>query len=118
MCTAQSTTLNYNLFFLMIRLPPRSTLFPYTTLFRSQRVGGDFPGHRRPAEHRGHRAGGTTDHDAPGARLGGGDRGDRKRTLLNSNPHIIYYAVFCFYTTNLTRRFSVYDDLLQSHPHN
>src|SRR2546427_10948223 len=37
-------------FFLMIRRPPRSTLFPYTTLFRSASVGGqqDFPSVRRP----------------------------------------------------------------------
>src|SRR3712207_7105904 len=32
----------------MIRRPPRSTLFPYTTLFRSHARGGDRPGHRRP----------------------------------------------------------------------
>src|SRR5260221_3549902 len=40
-------------FFLMIRRPPRSTLFPYTTLFRSggRRVGGHF---RRPAQRHGH----------------------------------------------------------------
>src|SRR5204862_5993971 len=34
-------------FFLLIRRPPRSTLFPYTTLFRSRRVGGDHAGDRR-----------------------------------------------------------------------
>src|SRR3712207_7253916 len=50
-----------SLFFLMIRRPPRSTLFPYTTLFRSRgarRVGramlprGPFPGPRSPHRHR------------------------------------------------------------------
>src|SRR3712207_7465225 len=43
----------YNVFFLMIRRPPRSTLFPYTTLFRSAqlRVGG----HRALADHHGER---------------------------------------------------------------
>src|SRR2546430_8839853 len=52
------------LFFLMIRRPPRSTLFPYTTLFRSADLGDDWRGsgqdeHRgRPA--RGHRTGGKT----------------------------------------------------------
>src|SRR5438067_13208756 len=34
-------TFSFLFFFLMIRRPPRSTLFPYTTLFRSVRVGGD-----------------------------------------------------------------------------
>src|SRR2546430_7276544 len=70
-------------FFLMIRRPPRSTLFPYTTLFRSQRDGttgqdlrsyyagryGIFPRRRR-------------------------DR-DRKSTRLNSSHSQISYAVFC-----------------------
>src|SRR5256885_16789186 len=35
-------TTNHLFFFLMIRRPPRSTLFPYTTLFRSLKPGGDF----------------------------------------------------------------------------
>src|SRR5256886_4306203 len=38
-------------FFLMIRRPPRSTLFPYTTLFRSQRNGAPRQGHARLAQH-------------------------------------------------------------------
>src|SRR6266566_6269450 len=63
-------------FFLMIRRPPRSTLFPYTTLFRSLP-----PGHRRPA------ACGT-------ARESAGRR-DRKSTRLNSSHLVISYAVFC-----------------------
>src|SRR2546429_8984894 len=78
-------------FFLMIRRPPRSTLFPYTTLFRS-------PLHalrQRRAEAEGfpHRRQG-----APlGARPGAGDRGggDRKSTRLNSSHGYISYAVFC-----------------------
>src|SRR5438034_5657983 len=65
-------------FFLLIRRPPRSTLFPYTTLFRS-----DF----RDAHHH-----------------AGGQRGglfhqrlhrDRKSTRLNSSHTVISYAVFC-----------------------
>src|SRR6266705_4272084 len=70
----------------MIRRPPRSTLFPYTTLFRSplplragHRVGlqrlrraAGFPGSRR-------------------VRV----RGDRKSTRLNSSHRTISYAVFC-----------------------
>src|SRR5215207_11284447 len=63
-------------FFLMIRRPPRSTLFPYTTLFRSGRPGALLPGH------------------PPG---GGGlpHRQDRKSTRLNSSHEWISYAVFC-----------------------
>src|SRR5258707_6241826 len=73
----------------MIRRPPRSTLFPYTTLFRSGRVvvrvfearqivlcvvpvGGDVPWAGRI-----------------------GDAGDRKSTRLNSSHANISYAVFC-----------------------
>src|SRR4051794_41737937 len=76
----------------MIRRPPRSTLFPYTTLFRS-RVGeleGQAP------------AAGLAPDLRPGAeQLGpdqhdhGGDRPDRKSTRLNSSHPSISYAVFC-----------------------
>src|SRR3712207_7739774 len=92
-------------FFLMIRRPPRSTLFPYTTLFRSRpawrvRVhrGGPLPGPGRdtalgagPAAGRAGRdtAGRTT--RAPGA----ADPEDRKSTRLNSSHANISYAVFC-----------------------
>src|SRR6266853_5819079 len=65
----------FSFFFLMIRRPPRSTLFPYTTLFRSRRR------HRR--DHRG----GVV----PAAR----HRRDRKSTRLNSSHSQISYAVFC-----------------------
>src|SRR6266511_3832730 len=66
------------LFFLMIRRPPRSTLFPYTTLFRSpQRVRAQVIGGHRPV---------TTTHPR---------RGDRKSTRLNSSHVKISYAVFC-----------------------
>src|SRR2546427_4329293 len=66
----------------MIRRPPRSTLFPYTTLFRS---GGHARLRRRDHGVRGHAAGG--DH-RPG-------EGDRKSTRLNSSHSQISYAVFC-----------------------
>src|SRR5690348_17749420 len=76
-------------FFLMIRRPPRSTLFPYTTLFRSRGVG------RRLDE----------DHGAARRDLGRRDRqrldvtapqrADRKSTRLNSSHPSISYAVFC-----------------------
>src|SRR3989337_4018832 len=63
-------------FFLMIRRPPRSTLFPYTTLFRS--LGCTFHGNDHALE----------------TKLGGHER-DRKSTRLNSSHGSISYAVFC-----------------------
>src|SRR2546426_5916498 len=66
-------------FFLMIRRPPRSTLFPYTTLFRSHGPWGDESvldaRWRGPFPH--------------------GAKGDRKSTRLNSSHLVISYAVFC-----------------------
>src|SRR5947199_8295794 len=71
-------------FFLMIRPPPRSTLFPYTTLFR--------PGDRRSALCRAAAA----DQPAGGARSGDPrPLPDRKSTRLNSSHLGISYAVFC-----------------------
>src|SRR5713226_10015355 len=81
-------------FFLMIRRPPRSTLFPYTTLFRSRR-------HARMVRCLRH-----ADRDGPRLR-------DRKSTRLNSSHPSSSYAVFCLkkkkqtqdshYTTNTTK---------------
>src|SRR2546430_11501905 len=73
----------------MIRRPPRSTLFPYTTLFRSLRPPA---GHQRLVElHAQHRAVvGGAEGDAPG-----GLPQDRKSTRLNSSHSQISYAVFC-----------------------
>src|SRR3712207_6982799 len=75
-------------FFLMIRRPPRSTLFPYTTLFRSARRTSAEPCLRSQHEHSGaqnHHRGGR-----PAV------RGlDRKSTRLNSSHANISYAVFC-----------------------
>src|SRR6202166_177727 len=68
----------------MIRRPPRSTLFPYTTLFRSRRDTTDV-GHPRQ-DHR---------HGVPGP-----DVGDRKSTRLNSSHQAISYAVFCLKKTH------------------
>src|SRR5438132_1838396 len=68
----------------MIRQPPRSTLFPYTTLFRSHR-------HKRSDS-------GGREAQALGTRCGGGSRNrfvDRKSTRLNSSHTVISYAVFC-----------------------
>src|SRR3712207_6930116 len=79
----------------MIRRPPRSTLFPYTTLFRSRhRAGADEgAGSLCPAAGAGGRGG-----DAPDrvAALSGQDPvRDRKSTRLNSSHANISYAVFC-----------------------
>src|SRR5260221_10250833 len=71
----------------MIRRPPRSTLFPYTTLFRSQsgvrawlhQAGPERPGHAASA--------GWAAYPRAG--------GDRKSTRLNSSHTVISYAVFC-----------------------
>src|SRR2546422_4443297 len=70
----------------MIRRPPRSTLFPYTTLFRSPRreLGCDFSGQVDA------RAGVEPD---PVGLLQ--QRADRKSTRLNSSHGYISYAVFC-----------------------
>src|SRR5471032_770384 len=67
-------------FFLMIRRPPRSTLFPYTTLFRSRTAGRG----RRPRR-QGPGAGAPLPQPAR----------DRKSTRLNSSHITISYAVFC-----------------------
>src|SRR2546430_13407143 len=80
-------------FFLMIRRPPRSTLFPYTTLFRSPQSG-------RAAE----------------AQVAGGHprshpQRDRKSTRLNSSHSQISYAVLCLKKKNTTNI-----DSLQSIP--
>src|SRR5256885_12609981 len=76
-------------FFLMIRRPPRSTLFPYTTLFRSRARAaagwGRAPANPPPA------AGGT----AAAAAAPLGHTPDRKSTRLNSSHLVISYAVFC-----------------------
>src|SRR3989449_4155706 len=77
----------------MIRRPPRSTLFPYTTLFRSR--GRARPDGKRPAGPDG------AESRRPGRlwevhRLAGrAGRGDRKSTRLNSSHGYISYAVFC-----------------------
>src|SRR3712207_8900851 len=92
----------YLLFFLMIRRPPRSTLFPYTTLFRSGQHGllqcAD-AAHAQVVAVERDVDGADVDRE-PGERLhaGGqpaGQRGDRKSTRLNSSHANISYAVFC-----------------------
>src|SRR2546426_7531602 len=89
----------------MIRRPPRSTLFPYTTLFRSRRRKR--PGRSRTAPPRLPRSvsrratsrrwiGWCPSTAADSARRGGGDpSADRKSTRLNSSHLVNSYAVFC-----------------------
>src|SRR2546422_3504103 len=94
----------FSFFFLMIRRPPRSTLFPYTTLFRSHDprlsslqlvlaadpLGGADPADRRHPRARAEVLAGPV--LRLGARL---PRQDRKSTRLNSSHGYISYAVFC-----------------------
>src|SRR5207244_12642933 len=93
-CFASALLCSVFLFFLLIRRPPRPTLFPYTTLFRS---GHPSRGRRSPHV--------VESSAAPSRRRGqlgivrekGMETGDqdRKSTRLNSSHQIISYAVFC-----------------------
>src|SRR2546426_6141156 len=65
----------------MIRRPPRSTLFPYTTLFRSMQHESKNSSDQRPEQ--------------TGREILDADRRDRKSTRLNSSHLVISYAVFC-----------------------
>src|SRR2546422_7167125 len=83
-------------FFLMIRRPPRSTLFPYTTLFRSHGVAvrvvvGRAVGDPSGLEDGDVGPGALTQHAA----VRETERRDRKSTRLNSSHGYISYAVFC-----------------------
>src|SRR3712207_7977988 len=94
----------------MIRRPPRSTLFPYTTLFRSS--GRDLRGGGEAIEAAGEREAGARERfgEWPGRgrqpdRLGtlldqSRNREDRKSTRLNSSHANISYAVFCLKKKN------------------
>src|SRR2546422_3086918 len=84
----------FEFFFLMIRRPPRSTLFPYTTLFRSAGIPlglSHWPGHFFSLPH------------PSGAFL----KLDRKSTRLNSSHGYISYAVFCLKKKRQLRHLSV-----------
>src|SRR5258708_15639389 len=98
----------------MIRRPPRSTLFPYTTLFRSrlgeeQHVAGPRAGvgqDARGIDGAGHRVAEfdfrILDRVAAEERHAGGAVEDRKSTRLNSSHQIISYAVFCLKNKKFT----------------
>src|SRR2546422_4355690 len=94
-------------FFLMIRRPPRSTLFPYTTLFRSmygapERFRGRCVQGRCGVAHR---------------RQGAGWPLDRKSTRLNSSHGYISYAVFCLKKKKLDAIRVVRDSLVKPVEH-
>src|SRR2546422_4548432 len=82
-------------FFLMIRRPPRSTLFPYTTLFRSK--GERFDAHDFLADAKGKGAAAAVVRSGTPSV----DGLDRKSTRLNSSHGYISYAVFCLKKKNL-----------------
>src|SRR3712207_9375148 len=91
-------------FILMIRRPPRSTLFPYTTLFRSADRGHPRVRDRRPRLRRDR--GGAAHERGGGAQAGQPRTGHgtiRKSTRLNSSHSNISYAVFCLYKKNILR---------------
>src|SRR3712207_7430217 len=85
------------LFFLMIRRPPRSTLFPYTTLFRSRDRGVRQAGHGRevPRDEEGVRGTWMTSLERSARSRADELAADRKSTRLNSSHVNISYAVFC-----------------------
>src|SRR5258708_24883314 len=88
----------------MIRRPPRSTLFPYTTLFRSLRAHAKLvlaPG-------QGYDVGGVKVITGPGQAR------DRKSTRLNSSHQIISYAVFCLKKKNKTERWLALNEEYQT----
>src|SRR2546430_8192736 len=82
--------MSLHFFFLMIRRPPRSTLFPYTTLFRSREgSAGGANGRRLLA------SGGRLAFPSERHPVACEPRADRKSTRLNSSHSQISYAVFC-----------------------
>src|SRR3712207_8525001 len=89
--TIELATYKNFFFFLMIRRPPRSTLFPYTTLFRSKSNGehdGLLPSHATPYPF-------SSARQRRRRRFLPRTHPDRKSTRLNSSHANISYAVFC-----------------------
>src|SRR5690554_7042060 len=83
----------------MLRRPPRSTLFPYTTLFRSRRKNGDYywvKAHVAPILENGQLMGYVSMRTkARPEAIAAAEEADRKSTRLNSSHVRISYAVFC-----------------------
>src|SRR3712207_7933129 len=94
----------------MIRRPPRSTLFPYTTLFRSvaqagavEALHGQVPDPSGGVQHRAQRRVGLVEPAFRVADVAGVLGEDRKSTRLNSSHANISYAVFCLKKKNNNR---------------
>src|SRR5947207_10405648 len=79
----------FHFFFLIIRRPPTSTLFPYTTLFRSYSIALSTFFYRETGARQLYKA-----------LLDAGQTPDRKSTRLNSSHTVISYAVFCLKKKN------------------
>src|SRR2546428_8994786 len=104
-------------FFLMIRRPPRSTLFPYTTLFRSclpslfyrSPIFDELVGEvRRPLV----KAANRTDLSLPACLVAEQRKiRDRKSTRLNSSHDQISYAVFCLKKKNITTLYTLHANI-------
>src|SRR5258708_26460125 len=97
----------------MIRRPPRSTLFPYTTLFRSQGLAVSPAFLQDEAFAKVAHATALafiivhlTEYERQGSGMSHFGEGDRKSTRLNSSHQIISYAVFCLKKKKKTRRTS------------
>src|SRR3712207_9528724 len=100
MCRCRVVVCLISFFFLMIRRPPRSTLFPYTTLFRSDAVEAGLLQLAEQGEVLGRDVRGPQEQVHPDfhggfSRIRGRRPGDRKSTRLNSSHANISYAVFC-----------------------
>src|SRR5256885_5692017 len=93
----------------MIRRPPRSTLFPYTTLFRSVRAESWITTGRK------------LQFQALALGVDGKPQADRKSTRLNSSHLVISYAVFCLKKKNTIREYeneeNYNSDLYGTTPH-
>src|SRR5438034_11565886 len=88
------------LFFLLLRRPPRSTLFPYTTLFRSRYCPNCAPAREQVAPPRDLRRAPAARRSRPAERPPMFLKRDRKSTRLNSSHTVISYAVFCLKKKN------------------
>src|SRR5204863_9372131 len=108
--TSSAFSLHFLFFFLLIRRPPSSTLFPYTTLFRSLRRARPWRADAisRVAEWRSNRCPLTRHWTSRSPQ----DRGrepfrDRKSTRLNSSHVEISYAVFCLKKKKNTKKSTI-----------
>src|SRR5437773_8597445 len=98
-------------FFRMIRPPPRSTLFPYTTLFRSTQIGDGLV--RNTAKISASAVSACSPPDKSDSVCGL----DRKSTRLNSSHITISYAVFCLKKKKKKKRANTYTNYKQSYIH-